>query len=283
MSAPRVISAMTIAGSDSGGGAGIQADLKTFAAFGVHGVSAIAALTAQNTRGVHAVHRPPLDFLRAQLDALFEDFDIGAVKIGMLADAETIRLVGGILRARAPLTIVLDPVMISASGARLIEESAIEALRDELFPIATLLTPNFDEALLLLNEPDRGVDPDEVLERLFALGVKRVLLKGGNLYEGEEIIDRYLGDEGRREFRFPRRAYEGHGLGCSLSSAIAAALARGAEPSMAVGEGLDYLARSFETAYMPGEGELRVLDHLSNIRRSPWSSGGASGPYKRRR
>lgn len=267
MDKPEVRSAMTIAGSDSGGGAGIQADLKTFAAFGVHGVSAIAALTAQNTRGVHAVHRPPLDFLRAQLDALFDDFEIGAVKIGMLADAETIRAVVEVLRERRPPAIVLDPVMISASGARLLEDSAIAALQEELFPLATILTPNFDEALLLLNEENREIEPGAIIERLFALGVDRVLLKGGNLYEGGEVIDRYLDLGGHRDFRFPRRAYEGHGLGCSLSSAIAASLCLGAEPSEAVRLGLDYLAKSFESAYRPGGGELRVLDHLSNIKR----------------
>lgn len=259
---------MTIAGSDSGGGAGIQADLKSFAAFGVHGVSAVAALTAQNTLGVHAVHRPPLDFLRAQLDALFDDFKIGAVKIGMLADAETIHLVAEILRTRRPPAIVLDPVMISASGARLLEDSAIEALEAALFPLATILTPNFDEGLLLLRAGDEErAYPERVIERLHQRGAARVLLKGGHLDEGEEVIDRYLDAEGLREFRAPRRRYEGHGLGCSLSSAIAAALALGETPVEATRLGLDYLARTFETGYQPGRGELRVLDHLSNIKR----------------
>ncbi|NLE48632.1 MAG: bifunctional hydroxymethylpyrimidine kinase/phosphomethylpyrimidine kinase [Sandaracinaceae bacterium] len=269
MSRATIFSAMTIAGSDSGGGAGIQADLKTFAAFGVHGVSAIAALTAQNTLGVHAVHQPPLEFLRAQLDVLFDDFEIRAVKIGMLADAETIRLVADVLRARRPASIVLDPVMIAASGARLLEDRAIEAMVEELLPLATILTPNFDEGLLLLHltreSNGREIEPRRIIERLRQLGAERVLLKGGNLDEGIDVVDRYLDAEAYEEFRVTRRAYDGHGLGCSLSSAIAALLAHGEDVKTAVKLGLDYLARSFETSYRPGKGPLRVLDHLANI------------------
>ena len=149
MSNPHPVSALTIAGSDSGGGAGIQADLKAFAAHGVHGLSAIAALTAQNTRGVTAVHVPPIAFLQAQLDACFDDFHIGAVKIGMLASAEVIDCVAATLEARRPAHVVLDPVMVATSGAKLLQDDALHALRTRLLPLASIVTPNIPEAELL--------------------------------------------------------------------------------------------------------------------------------------
>lgn len=139
---PAVVSALTIAGSDSGGGAGIQADLKTFAAHRVHGLSALAALTAQHTRGVTAVHVPDLGFLRAQIDACFDDFDVRAVKLGMLATAEVIHAVADALERHRPRWLVLDPVMVATSGARLLEPSALEALRTRLLPLASVVTPN---------------------------------------------------------------------------------------------------------------------------------------------
>ncbi|MBS0464323.1 MAG: bifunctional hydroxymethylpyrimidine kinase/phosphomethylpyrimidine kinase, partial [Proteobacteria bacterium] len=142
--------ALTIAGSDSGGGAGIQADLKTFAAFGIHGLSAIAALTAQNLHGVRAVHVPSVDFLRAQIDACFADFSIAAVKIGMLADAAVVHAVADALEHWRPRWVVLDPVMVATSGARLLEAAALDALRTRLLPQATLITPNIPEAECLL-------------------------------------------------------------------------------------------------------------------------------------
>ena len=143
---PRALSVLTIAGSDSGGGAGIQADLKTFPAHGLHGLSAIAALTAQNTRGVTAVHVPPKDFLHAQIDAYFDDFRIGAVKLGMLANRQVIDAVADALERHRPAFIVLDPVMVATSRARLLEPDALDALRTRLFPLATILTPNMPEA-----------------------------------------------------------------------------------------------------------------------------------------
>ena len=144
------VCALTIAGSDSGGGAGIQADLKTFAAHRVHGLSAIAALTAQHTRGVTAVNVPPMDFLRAQLDACFDDFDIRAVKLGMLATAEVIGVVAAALQAHRPAAVIVDPVMVATSGAKLLEDSALQAMRSHLLPLAHVLTPNLPEAELLL-------------------------------------------------------------------------------------------------------------------------------------
>ena len=157
----RPLSALTIAGSDSGGGAGIQADLKTFAAHGVHGLTAIAALTAQHTRGVTAVHVPPVAFLRAQIDACFDDFRIGAVKLGMLANTEVITAVADALEHHQPSHIVLDPVMVATSGARLLAADALDALRARLLPLATILTPNIPEAELLLGHP---IDDDEAAD-----------------------------------------------------------------------------------------------------------------------
>ena len=149
MTENQVVSALTIAGSDSGGGAGIQADLKTFAAHRVDGLAASAALTAQHTRGVTAVNVPPMDFLRAQLDACFDDFDVGAVKLGMLANAEVIHAVADALEAHRPRFVVLDPVMVATSGAKLLEDAALDALRTRLIPLADILTPNVPEAELL--------------------------------------------------------------------------------------------------------------------------------------
>ena len=164
--------ALTIAGSDSGGGAGIQADLRTFAAFGVHGLSVIAALTAQNTRGVTAVHVPPIAFLRAQIDTCFDDFVIGAVKLGMLANAEVIHAVADALEFHQPRCIVLDPVMVASSGATLLDPRALNALRARLLPMATVLTPNIPEAELLLGHAiNNGADAEAALEQSGADGV----------------------------------------------------------------------------------------------------------------
>jgi hydroxymethylpyrimidine kinase/phosphomethylpyrimidine kinase len=178
-SAPRPACALTIAGSDSGGGAGIQADLKTFAAHRVHGLSAIAALTAQHTRGVIAVNVPDTGFLRAQIDACFDDFAITAVKLGMLANAGVIETVADALEHYRPAHVVLDPVMVSTSGARLLEASALDALRTRLIPLATLVTPNLPEAELLLDASIADVDAmHAAIARLHALGARAVLLKG---------------------------------------------------------------------------------------------------------
>src|SRR5690606_32891312 len=185
-------SALTIAGFDSGGGAGIQADLKAFAAHGVHGLSAIAALTAQHTRGVVAVHVPPVAFLRAQIDACFEDFRIGAVKLGMLANAGVIHAVADAFDAHPPPFLVLDPVMVATSGAKLLEDDALEALRTRLIPRADLLTPNIPEAELLTGmRIEHAAAAARALEALREMGCRAVLLKGGHLDEGGEVVDRY--------------------------------------------------------------------------------------------
>ncbi|KFN48973.1 bifunctional hydroxymethylpyrimidine kinase/phosphomethylpyrimidine kinase [Arenimonas composti] len=256
-------SVLTIAGSDSGGGAGIQADLKTFAAHAVHGLSALAALTAQHTRGVTAVHVPPLDFLGAQIDACFDDFDIGAVKLGMLASAEVIDSVADALAAHGAPPLVVDPVMVATSGARLLAEDALDALRRRLLPLATVLTPNIPEAELLLGHAIPDADAaDAALDELLALGPKAVLLKGGHLPEDGPMRDRYVDARGRRVFTHPRLERNGHGTGCTLASAIAANLCRGLSPGNACMAAAEYVHGALRHATRPGRGAVDVLDHF---------------------
>lgn len=253
--------ALTIAGSDSGGGAGIQADLKTFAALGVHGLSAITAITAQNTRGVRAIHPVPLKHLRAQLDALFEDFPIGAVKTGMLGDAKTTRCVAHELGKRKPAWLVVDPVMIATSGARLLDRDAIRVLRDELIPLADVLTPNLPEAEALLGTHITNArDAKRAASALLELGAGAVLLKGGHA-RGREVIDLYADARGMLEFRHPRLDIQAHGTGCTLSAALAACLARGSTPRSAVRSAIAFVQRALHHGYRPGGGALHVLRH----------------------
>ena len=266
-------SALTIAGSDSGGGAGIQADLKTFAAHGVHGLSAIAALTAQNTRGVTAVHVPPVGFLRAQLDACFDDFDVRAVKIGMLANREVIDTVVDVLTRRRETTpglaIVLDPVMIATSGARLLEDSAITALRTWLLPLATVVTPNVPEAEALGSGAIGSRDDLEpAAGRLLASGAHAVFLKGGHV-PGDPVRDLYLGPDGPTSIEHQRIDVEGHGTGCTLSSAIAANLALGMAPREACLSASDYVHRALLAGSTPGLGGLTVLGHWEAAAKRP--------------
>ena len=255
--------ALTIAGSDSGGGAGIQADLRTFAAFEIHGLSAIAALTAQHTRGVTAVHVPPVAFLRAQIDACFDDFCIGAVKLGMLANADVIHAVADALEFHAPACIVLDPVMVATSGAKLLEDEALHALRTRLLPMASVLTPNIPEAELLLGQRIQTPDAaDDAAHSLLALGARAVLLKGAHLDEGDIVVDRYIDATVDAEFQHDRLSLEGHGTGCTLASAIAANLCLGLQPSAACEAAIDYVAEALRRGYRPGKGEVVVLDHF---------------------
>jgi len=253
--------ALTIAGSDSGGGAGIQADLKAFHARGVHGLSAIAAITSQNTRGVSAVHPVPLAHIGSQLEAVFDDFAIGAVKTGMLGNAAIVRLVARELRRRQPAWLVVDPVMIATSGARLLTEGAVRAMVHELIPLADVLTPNLPEAEALLGHPIRTArDYDRAGVALRALGADAVLLKGGHA-RGGEVVDRFYDAEGVLELRHPRLRVEGHGTGCTLASAIAAELAKGKPPRAAVRQAVAYVQRALARGYRPGRGEVRVLRH----------------------
>jgi hydroxymethylpyrimidine/phosphomethylpyrimidine kinase len=228
--------ALTIAGSDSSGGAGIQADLKTFAALGVYGASAITALTAQNTKGVTGIHLVPPEFVTAQIDAVFADLDIGAVKIGMVAQLATIEAIAAALARFAPQHVVLDPVMVATSGDRLLSADAVEALRTKLVPRAAILTPNLPEAAALLDAPIASNEAAiaEQGRRLLAMGCPAVLIKGGH-GQGTESIDYLVDRDGVTALPAPRIATQNtHGTGCSLSSAIAAALAKGADLRTAV-------------------------------------------------
>lgn len=262
------ISALTIAGSDSGGGAGIQADLKTFAAHRVHGLSALAALTAQHTRGVSAVHVPDTGFLRAQIDACFEDFAIGAVKLGMLANAQVIAAVADALEHYRPAHIVLDPVMVATSGARLLEPSALQALRGRLLPLASVITPNLPEAELLLGHAiaDRAA-MHAALDSLFGLGARAVLLKGGHLPGGgdavdQEVVDLFATPGQVDEIAHARLQLDAHGTGCTLASALAANLCLGRPLAQASAAAADYVHRALRLGYRPGRGEVLVLDHF---------------------
>jgi len=250
---------LTIAGSDSGGGAGIQADLKTFHARGTHGLTAITAVTSQNTRGVSAVHTLPLAHVRSQIEAVFDDFPIAAVKTGMLGSAAMIHLVATEMRRRKPAWLVVDPVMLATSGARLLDEDALDALIGRLIPLADVLTPNLPEAEALLGRPLRR-DIDAAGADLLALGARGVLLKGGHA-KGREIVDRYYDAGGVIEIRHPRLPFEGHGSGCTLASAVAAELAKGKSPHAAVRIAVTWLDKAFQRAWRPGGGAAHVLGH----------------------
>ena len=257
------ICALTIAGSDSGGGAGIQADLKTFAAHRVHGLSAITALTAQHTRGVTAVDVPSLDFLRAQIDACFDDFEIGAVKLGMLANAGVIGAVTEALESRKPPFVVLDPVMVATSGAKLLEESALDALRTRLLPLASVVTPNLPEAELLLGHAIPTLaDMHAAANELLSLGAASVFLKGGHLQDDGDVVDLFADSNGIRQVAHPRLRIEAHGTGCTLASAIAANLCLGLPLAEACAMASDYVHGALRKGYRPGRSEIVVLDHF---------------------
>ncbi len=221
--------ALTIAGSDSGGGAGIQADLKTFSALGAYGCSVITALTAQNTQGVTGIMDVPAEFVTRQIDAVFDDIAVGAVKIGMLSRPETIEAVARGLRKHEPRHVVLDPVMVAKSGDVLLQPEAVSSLKEHLVPLATLITPNLPEAAVLLdreNEIGRG-DMETVAADLCGLGAGAVLLKGGHL-GGSDSSDLLFDGTAYRWLDAPRiETSNTHGTGCTLSSAIAALLAQG--------------------------------------------------------
>jgi hydroxymethylpyrimidine/phosphomethylpyrimidine kinase len=241
---------LTIAGSDSGGGAGIQADLKAFSALGAYGASVITALTAQNTRGVTAIHAPDAAFVTAQLDAVFDDIRIDAVKIGMLANADIVRAVAEALRRHRPERVVLDTVMISKSNHALLAPEAVAALREELLPLAGIVTPNLPEAAALL-----GVAPaaDEAAmveqgEALRALGARAVLMKGGHL-GGADSPDWLIEDSGTLRLAGKRVPVTNtHGTGCTLSSAIAALWPQRGSLAEAVAEAKVYLTGALEAS-----------------------------------
>jgi hydroxymethylpyrimidine/phosphomethylpyrimidine kinase len=259
---------LTIAGSDSGGGAGIQADLKTFAAHGAYGMSAITALTAQNTVGVRAVHAAPPEVVAAQIDAVFEDLGVDAVKIGMLANAPIVRAVAARLRAhlspgpRPRPPVVLDPVMIAKSGDVLLADGAVAALAEELLPLATLVTPNLPELARLSGGPVGASEAERVAAaRKIASRGPAVLAKGGHA-EGDEVVDLLIDGATVHRFAHPRLATRAdHGTGCTLSSAIAARLAAGAPLAEAVRGAIGYLEGAMAAAHPLGSGHGPV-NHL---------------------
>jgi len=239
---------LTIAGSDSGGGAGIQADLKAFSALGAYGASVITALTAQNTRGVTAIHTPEPAFVTAQLDAVFDDIRIDAVKIGMLANASIVRAVADALRRHKPKHVVLDTVMISKSNHALLAPEAVDAVRNELLPLADLLTPNLPEAAALLGTSSAAdeaamVDQGEALRKL---GARAVLMKGGHLAAADSP-DWLIQDSGTMRLAAPRVPVKNtHGTGCTLSSAIAALIPQRNDLASAVADAKSYLTGALE-------------------------------------
>jgi hydroxymethylpyrimidine/phosphomethylpyrimidine kinase len=243
--------ALTIAGSDSSGGAGIQADLKSFAALGVYGASVITALTAQNTNGVAGIHLLPADFVSAQMNAVFGDLDVKAVKIGMVVQLATIEAIVAGLERWSAKHIVLDPVMVATSGDRLLAADAVEALRSKLIPRAFLITPNLPEAAALLDE---GIASSEAAiesqgRRLLSMGCRAVLIKGGH-GQGTESVDYLFDDNGRTAaLAAPRIATKNtHGTGCSLSSAIAAGLAKGEKLEAAVRNAKTWVSEAIAAA-----------------------------------
>jgi hydroxymethylpyrimidine/phosphomethylpyrimidine kinase len=247
--------ALTIAGSDSSGGAGIQADLKTFAALGVYGASAITALTAQNTRGVDAVHVVPPDFVLAQMKAVARDLKVDAIKIGMLATGAVIAVVAEGLGDFAGVPVVLDPVMVAASGDALLDDDAVATLRSKLLPLATLITPNLPEAAKLLDATEARDEREmaEQAQKIKALGAQAMLIKGGHA-KGAKAVDLLIDGEGEMRLEAPRVATNNtHGTGCTLSSAIAAELAKGATLREAVAK-----AKVYITAAIGAADELRI-------------------------
>ncbi|MCH4564650.1 bifunctional hydroxymethylpyrimidine kinase/phosphomethylpyrimidine kinase [Halomonas sp. EGI 63088] len=245
MTLPRPIpNVLTIAGSDPSGGAGIQADLKTFSALGAYGTSVITALTAQNTRGVTGVHPVPADFIAAQLETLLADIDIAAVKIGMVASREVAETLRTLLERRRPRWIVLDPVMVAKSGDTLVDDAGIRAVREVLVPLADLITPNLPEAAVLLGcaEPRDREAMAALTPGLRALGAGAVLLKGGHL-AGDACPDLLITPESRHWLEGARIATDNlHGTGCTLSSAITARLAQGDDLAGAVTTAKAWLA-----------------------------------------
>ena len=254
--------ALSIAGSDSGGGAGIQADLRTFAAFGVHGLTAITAVTAQNTRGVDAFTVLGSNIVRAQIEAVLDDFPVAAIKTGMLGSAALVRTIGLAMAACPSIPLVVDPVLVATTGAALSRGSLSVAIRRHLLPRADLLTPNVPEAEELLGHKLRNRDDllAAALE-LRAMGARAVLLKGGHL-PGDEVHDCLVSDNGTRWFAHPRIDVEGHGTGCTLAAATTASLARGLALEDAVAEAIAFVGRALALAYRPGRGKVFVLDHL---------------------
>jgi len=272
---PNIPVALTIAGSDSSGGAGIQADLKTFTALGVYGASVLTALTAQNTRGVDAVHAVPPDFVTAQLNSVFSDLRVGAAKTGMLANAAIIHAVADAMERHPEVPLVCDPVMIATSGDVLLEPKAISALKERLIPRAALITPNIPEAARLLGA-DEAKDIAEMERQgkeLLAHGCKAVLVKGGH-GTGAMATDLLVYSGGVMPLEAPRiETPNTHGTGCTLSAAIAAYLAQGESLESAVRRAKHFVWQALEAgASLKVGGGSGPVDHLFAIKRQPRSA-----------
>lgn len=240
---------LTIAGSDPSGGAGIQADLRTFAALGVFGCAAVSLLTAQNTREVTGLLATPADFVTLQLDTLFADVTVDAVKIGALGNASVVSAVAGALRSRRIANVVLDPIVRTGNGAPLLDDAGVAALRSELLPLALLVTPNAVEAGVLASRPAPSgrEDARDVARALHAAGAMNILLTGGHIDDGPDCVDLLFDGRQFHEMRVPRVLTERlHGTGCTLSSAIAALLARGRSLPDACAEAQQFVATAIE-------------------------------------
>ena len=242
--------AVSIAGSDSSGGAGLQADLKTFSALGVYGATVITALTAQNTLGVQAIHNVPAKFVTAQIDSVFSDLNVSAVKIGMVSEAEIIEAIAAGLEKHHAKNIVLDPVMVATSGDVLLNYSAIDSLRQKLLPLARVVTPNLPEAAKLLDTSiaDNEVEMLAQAQAMLSLGPDAVLVKGGH-GQGDASVDVLVTKGATLTFSAPRIATRNtHGTGCTLEAAIAAELAKGADLGDAISSAKDYLTAALRHA-----------------------------------
>jgi hydroxymethylpyrimidine/phosphomethylpyrimidine kinase len=254
---------LTIASSDSGGGAGIQADLKAFAAAGCHGMSVLVALTAQNTVGVTAVHELPPDFIHAQLEAVYDDIGVDAAKTGMLFSAAIIETVADFLEGRET-TLVVDPVLVASSGAKLLRDDAVEVLVRRLFPLATVVTPNLHEAEVLADRP--GASRRELAERLHELGASAVIVTGGH---GDDPVDHFF--DGVEHYEFPVARHDvsaTHGAGCTHSATVAALLAKGERPvrvTRAAGKVASDAVKNGLTEIGAGEGPVDVF-RLGGVR-----------------
>ncbi len=264
----KVPKALTIAGSDSGGGAGIQADLKAFFALGVHGSSVITAITAQNTKEVTAVHNVPIGIIEKQIDAVLSDIGADAVKIGMLSNAGIVKSVASSLKKYKIKNIILDTVMVSASGAKLLEDSAVDSLKEELIPLALIVTPNIPEAESLADFKIKRIeDVKKAAKEIMKLGCKSVLIKGGHLNMGNDIVfDVFYDGKNFMEIKNKKINKKGHGTGCTLSSAIAANIAKGFKLTEAVRHAISYVHNALEKGYKVGSRNY-VLDHSWNIKK----------------
>jgi hydroxymethylpyrimidine/phosphomethylpyrimidine kinase len=262
---------LTIAGSDSGGGAGIQADLKTFQAFGTYGMSAITAVTAQNTVGVQAAHELPLEIIQQQIESVVTDIGVDAVKTGMLSSATVVKLVSEMAQTHHLDNLVVDPVMVAKSGDPLLQEEARKTIKEELLPLAKVITPNMHEAETLVGREIHSLEEmEEAAAELHKLGCKWVVVKGGHHTEEDDAVDVIYNGEKIRHLKGKRiRSENTHGTGCTFSSAIAAGLARGQDPWKAISRAKKYITEAIRTGISIGAGH-GPTNHSVGMK-TPWT------------